>query len=213
MDGDVVGAVEPLAFVVVGDGPLATARGQPADAAIAMLAGDEIPLAVEREPVAAPFAAVGAGAGEAGRLEVDRQSLPLLPAVDPVAGDVAEEQGAVTRHPHRPLGPLEAAGEHLDCRVLRHERIEARIEAFDRAERGEEIGRSPLLGTDPGDGNDQGEAKNREATHGSLLNGAVDSGATQEDATVAAPDPPTPTRRGSLPDQFAGSIASGSPSL
>ena len=187
VNGDVVGAVEPLPLVVVGDGPLAPAGREPADAAVAMLAGDEVALTVEREAVAAALVAVGAGAGEAGRLEVGRQPFPLLPAIDPVAGDVAEQDGAVSLHPHRTLRPLEATGEDLDDGSLRHEAVEARVEPLDRTEGGEEIGRAPLLGTSGGDGQEEREAQQRQAAHDGFLRGRRRRGPRRIAATTTPP--------------------------
>ena len=51
MDGRVVGAVEPLATVGVGERLLAAARLEPRDAAVAMFAADQPPVAIEREAV------------------------------------------------------------------------------------------------------------------------------------------------------------------
>ena len=146
MDGTIIWAVEPLALVVVGDRALAATGREPADAAVAMLAGDQTALAVERETIAAALAAVGADAGEAGRLEVHRNTLALLPAIDTVARDVAEEEVPLLFRPHRPLGPFKPARQHLDGRPLRHERVEPRIEPLDRADGGQQIGWTAFRG-------------------------------------------------------------------
>jgi hypothetical protein len=87
----------------------------------------------------AGLAAVVARPREARGLEKHRQPRARLPAVDPVAGNVAEQERPVAFHPHRPLGPLEAAGENLDHGVPGHEFIEARIEPLDRSDRGQEV--------------------------------------------------------------------------
>lgn len=139
MNSTVVGAVEPLAAVGIGHRSLAATGRQPAHPTIAVLARDEQPLPVERETVAATFLAIATGAGKPRRFEKHAQVLARLPTVHTVVGNIREEQVPLRLHPHRPLRPGEAAGEHLDRRVLRQEPVDPRIDSFDRTNPGQQI--------------------------------------------------------------------------
>ena len=98
VDGEVVGAVEPLALIAVGeDGApavLLDAGHAPAARAAVAFAGDEQAVAVEGE-------AVGGG----GVRPVHRDRSPASELQRAVRGDVLEEQVAV-RMPGRPLAEL-----------------------------------------------------------------------------------------------------------
>jgi hypothetical protein len=144
MDDGVVGAVEPSAVPGVGHGPLAAVRLQPADAAVAVLAGDQPTLAVEREAVAARLITVGHDPGEPRRVEVHTQSGSRLPAMHPVAGNVGKQQVTCFLHPDGSLRPRKPAGQDLDLRVPGYECFEPRVEAFDRSDRGQQVHRRPI---------------------------------------------------------------------
>src|SRR5262249_61072953 len=87
----------------------------------AMVAGDEPPLAIAG-------VAVGVIRGPA-----ELAPLPgfLVPAHDPVVGNVAPQHVAAVAEPHRPLAPAHARRKLLERRVEQPEFGEARIEHFD----------------------------------------------------------------------------------
>ncbi len=72
MNRAVIWAVESLALVVVGDGPLATARRQPADATVTMFAGDQEAFPIECQAIAPTLLAIGTRSCETGGFEKHR---------------------------------------------------------------------------------------------------------------------------------------------
>ncbi len=103
-DHRVVGRVEPLALEVTGeDGDRAVVLGA-GHPAVALLTGDQAALAVEGVAVAVP----GHRAEDA-----DRPG-GLVPAQDPVVGDVAPDQLPPRGHVERALGPAAVPVELLE---------------------------------------------------------------------------------------------------
>ena len=104
---------------------------------MAVIGDDELPLRVEGEPVGAELSAGWCGAGVvARRPHVDGEPFALLPLVDRVPRDVAEQQVAAGVTPDRAFRPVESFGERLDLRIARHERVERGIEPLDPASGG-----------------------------------------------------------------------------
>jgi hypothetical protein len=135
-----------------------------------VIGDDEHPLRVEGQPVGAELAPGRGGAGVvARRPHVDREALTLLPAVDRVLRDVAEQQIAATVVPDRALGPVEPFGELLDLRIAGHQGIERRIEPLDPASRSgrDRGGPRGLLRRGRRHGENEGERTERNETgHG-----------------------------------------------
>src|SRR5262249_3851703 len=61
-------------------------------------------------------------------VHVDRRLSLWRQLVDHVGGDIAQQQVAAFLDPDDPLGETEAALDELKLRVLRHERVEGRVE-------------------------------------------------------------------------------------
>src|SRR5215204_4967129 len=102
-----------------------------------MVGHDEPALRVEGEPVGADLPAWRVGARRvARRAQEDEEPFALLPFVDRVLRDVAEQQVAAALLPHGPFGPVEPLRELLDLRVAGDERIERGIDSLDPASRG-----------------------------------------------------------------------------
>ena len=130
----VVGAVEPLAVVAIGQRRERSAGLQPGDPAVAVLAEDQPPLGVHQQAVGSRLTASGRCAGIAAGLEEDADPPALLPLEDRVAGYVGEEQESPTPIPDRPLRPVEPFRDPLDARVPGHDLVESRIEPLNRAD-------------------------------------------------------------------------------
>ena len=129
---DVVGAVEALALVAVGQRDPGAVGLDPRQAAVAVLAQHDAALEIEGQPVRAALPA-GLELGQEHRVEEHARAVRLRPPVDGVGGDVAEQQVAVARipDPHRPLDELEPVGDPLDRGIGRHQIVEPRIEPLD----------------------------------------------------------------------------------
>ena len=115
---DVVGAVEALALVAVGDHRDRAVVLGALDAPGAVRAAHEPALAVDR-------VAVGVARRRAEDADV---AGGLVPAQHPVVGDVAPDQVAPGREVGRPLGPAAALEQLLDARARAHEAPEALVE-------------------------------------------------------------------------------------
>ncbi len=123
---------EALAVEFVRDGLKRPRRSHPRHAAVAVLAEDQLSLRVARESVAALRTGARGFTGRAARLE---KHLGVRHAILPAVSDVHRHVGkddAVTE-PHRPLGPLEVAGEPLDLCAGRDELVERGVESLDGA--------------------------------------------------------------------------------
>ncbi|GJE46312.1 hypothetical protein AEGHOMDF_5515 [Methylobacterium soli] len=113
---EVVGRVQALAAIAVGQDCDASIELGPGDAAAPMRAGDQPPL-----PVAGMAVLEVRGRPE------DAQTARLAPAHDAVVRQVAEQQFVPVPEPDRALAPPEALGEHLQRRVRQDEGLEARV--------------------------------------------------------------------------------------
>jgi hypothetical protein len=132
-DDDVVRTVEPLPVVPVRDHALRAVALEAGHAAVAVLAEDEPPRAVEREAVRARLAAgEGCGAPVPRALQMDPHRLALAPGEDDVGGDVREEERP-RRKPDGPLDPRPALDDGLEAGVARDERVEPRVDQLDVA--------------------------------------------------------------------------------
>ena len=120
VDDDVIGAVQLLAVPTVGGGGLCSRRAVrgPRDPPTAVLAGEQVTVAVERETVR-PTA----------RFAVDRRfGVAGPPDVLSIAGDVAEDQRGVGGDPDRPLSKAESAAQP---RFLANQQVGNTCVAFD----------------------------------------------------------------------------------
>jgi hypothetical protein len=135
-DGEIVRAVEAPARVALGHGREAPVALAPRHAPLAVLAEDEPALAVEGEAVRAGLAPREREiARVAAPGEDERHSRAARPAVDGVARNVGEEEGAARCVPERALRPAEPVGDPLDARARREEGVEAGVEALDARRR------------------------------------------------------------------------------
>src|SRR6185369_8509384 len=100
---DVVGAVEPLSLIGVGQHGDRPVWLGPGDGAAAVLAADQAAAAVHRVPVRVP----------AGLAEDPYRSGGLVPAQDPVVGDIAEDEVSAGREPGRAFRPTAAGMQPL----------------------------------------------------------------------------------------------------
>ena len=119
LDHHVVGRIEPLALVGVGDDRDRAVGFGAGDAARAVLAGDQPPLAVARVAVGV----VGVGAE-------DVDAAVPGPAHHAVVGDVAPDQLVGVGEPDRPLRPAAFVVEQLDLRRAVDEEGEALVVMF-----------------------------------------------------------------------------------
>ena len=121
MHDDVVGGVQPLALILVGDYGDGPGRLVPDDATAAVLARELPALVVERVAVAVPR-----------RVAEDRDVAVLFnPAHLDVVGDVAPDQVTADSVPRRTFGPQRAGMEPLDGRVAHHVPAEAVVQGDD----------------------------------------------------------------------------------
>ena len=99
-----------------------------------MLAQDETPFEVQRQPVRAALP-VRLQLRQEDGVEKHARAVGLGPAVDGIGRDVAEEQVAVVgaADPDRPLDELEAFGDLLDRRVGGEKLVQPGIEPLDGA--------------------------------------------------------------------------------
>ena len=109
-DDDVVGRVQRLAIVTVGDHGDGAIVLRTRDAARAVFAGHEAAFPVARVAV-----------GKIRRLAECRDAERGAPAQHAVVGNVGEQQAIVIAEPDRPLGPVEPAGKLLERRIAQHE--------------------------------------------------------------------------------------------
>ena len=97
-----------------------------------MVGHDELALRVEGQTVGSELPTGRRGARAISRRpQEDRERLALLPSIDRVLRDVAEQQVAAAPLPHGSFGPVESLGELLDLRLGRHERVERGVEPLD----------------------------------------------------------------------------------
>src|SRR5260221_3552403 len=117
LDDDIVGRVEPLAAVVVGEHGDAAVRLGAGDAARAVLAGDEAALAVARIAVA-----VVRGLPE------DAHAGTLDELHDAVVRDVAPQESIAVGEIDRPFGPQHAAMQLLEPGIAQRHGAKALVE-------------------------------------------------------------------------------------
>ena len=121
MSDDVVGRVESLAVVGVGDHGHRAVELVADDASGEMLAGELPPLEVERIAIAVVR----------GHAEHAHVTVVFQPSHLPVVGNVAPDEITALRVPGRPLRPQRPGPQSLDRRVGLAEAIEARIDGED----------------------------------------------------------------------------------
>ncbi|KPX54935.1 Uncharacterized protein ALO35_05769 [Pseudomonas amygdali pv. lachrymans] len=110
--GDVVGRIERLALETVGqhgNTPVVFGTRHPPS-----FGGSARPLTDQQPALAIAAHAIG----KVRMLAVHRHlTRYLVPAHDPIVGDIADQQVATVSNPHRPFGPAHAAGQLLDAGI------------------------------------------------------------------------------------------------
>src|SRR6266481_5175881 len=129
---EVIGTVEPLSFVAVGQHRKLPVLFHANDPTIAVLVDGEPSLLIERETVGTGltiFANVHPTVAAFGH--EDRKLSVLCPTVNQVVVGIAEEKIAVgvvrARHPDRPLGKQESSGKFLDLRSGWNDLVQCRV--------------------------------------------------------------------------------------
>ena len=140
------------------------------DPAVAVLREHQAALAIEGQPVRADLAAARLRAGVTRRRQVQPRALALLPAMNLVGRNVREQQVAAVLDPHRPLGPVVAARQHLDRGVGCDQLVECGIQTLD-ARRFREL----VLRTHRFSGRPAAEGDGRQRGGGERNNGETES--------------------------------------
>jgi hypothetical protein len=146
-----LGEFEALAVVLVDEHHLLAVglgqRGEAREAAIAVLAHDEVALLVHGEAVRAGLLHVGARAVVAGGREEEADALAVLPLVDRVARDLGEEQDKPPFFTQTgPSIQSKFSASFSQLGVRRQQLVERGVEPLDGAEagvrRGQRLGRT-----------------------------------------------------------------------